>query len=253
MKDQVDQTQDFHNAIKRRSRRAVRAFRAVAAGFVPRSCPICGYHGMFTPFGHPPRIDAQCAKCSSLERHRMLKLLLDRSGIIAADHSVLHFAPEWHVRGFLRDLCGRYVTADLMRDGMDLRLDIEAMDLPDDAFDRIVCFQVLEHVDDAKGLAEMFRVLAPGGVALLNTPVIEGWDRTYENDAIDGKRERLLHFGQGDHVRYYGRDIRDRISAAGFDCEEFCAEEPDVRIFGLWRGERIFLARKPGGSAAKTA
>jgi ubiquinone/menaquinone biosynthesis C-methylase UbiE len=34
---------------------------------------------------------------------------------------------------------------------------------------------VLEHVDDAKALGEIYRVLKPGGVALIMLPVIEGW------------------------------------------------------------------------------
>lgn len=244
-----DRSADFEASITRRRRQAVRAFRAMAGGFVPRQCPMCGYYGNFTPFGHPPRIDAQCAKCGSLERHRMLKILQDRVGIIGADNRVLHFAPERHVRKFLSQACAAYVTADLMRADVDLKLNIEAMELDDNSFERIVCFQVLEHVDDHKALAEMYRVLAPGGIALLNTPVVEGWDKTYENDEINGTQDRLLHFGQGDHVRFFGRDIRDRIKLAGFECDEFCAEEPDVKDFGLWRGERVFLAKKPAKSA----
>jgi 2-polyprenyl-3-methyl-5-hydroxy-6-metoxy-1,4-benzoquinol methylase len=43
--------------------------------------------------------------------------------------------------------------------------------LEDDKFDVIVSFQVIEHIkEDKKFISEMYRVLKPGGVALLTTP-----------------------------------------------------------------------------------
>lgn len=228
-----------------RVRKAVRIFPRRAAGFHPRTCPLCDYHGAFTVYGFPIRFDAQCARCGARERHRLVKLVLERTGVIGPAHSVLHFAPEPQLAETIRARAGTYTTADLMRPRVDLRLDIERLDLPDACFDRIVCCQVLDHVDDRRALAEMFRLLRPGGAALLNTPVIEGWDRTYENPDDDGAEMCLVHFGRADHVRDYGRDIRDRIAAAGFSLEEFVSEEPDVLRFGVWRGERVFLAWKP--------
>ena len=243
--DPEDQSAEFADVIAHRQRRAVRQFRANVGGRHPRHCPICGYYGTFTPFGLQPRFDAHCAKCGSLERHRLMMLLMLRTGIIGPSHRVLHFAPERGLRGAISARAGEYLTADLTRRNVDRNLDIEAIDLEDESFDRIVCFQVLEHVDDRKALAEMFRVLKPGGVALLNTPVIEGWDKTYEDDSITDPKMRLLHFGQADHRRFFGRDIRERMTGAGFELEEFVSEEPDVTTYGLVRGERIFLARKP--------
>lgn len=240
-----DQSDEFADVIARRQRDAVRAFRRNVGGRHPRHCPICGYYGTFTPFGLQPRFDAHCAKCGSLERHRLVMLLLQRTGIIGPGHRVLHFAPERGLRGAIGERAGEYVTADLTRRNVDVNLDIEAIDLADESFDRIVCCQVLEHVDDRKALAEMFRILKPGGVALLNTPVIEGWEETYEDDDITDPEMRTLHFGQSDHRRFFGRDIRERMTEAGFVLEEFVAEEPDVTTYGLARGERIFLARRP--------
>ena len=91
----------------------------------------------------------------------------------------------------------------------------------------------------------MFRLLRPGGRAILMTPIVEGWARSYENPAARTAADRLLHFGQADHVRIYGRDLRDRIRAAGFDLMEYTAVEPDVRVYGLMRGETVFLATRP--------
>lgn len=46
--------------------------------------------------------------------------------------------------------------------------------LPDDSFDSIVTFQVIEHIkNDGLFINEMWRVLRPGGIALLTTPNIK--------------------------------------------------------------------------------
>jgi ubiquinone/menaquinone biosynthesis C-methylase UbiE len=124
-------------------------------------------------------------------------------------------------------------------------LDIEAMALADQSQNCIVCSHVLEHVDDKKALAEIYRVLSPGGVALIMLPVIEGWATTYENPKVRTPEERMRHYGQADHVRYYGADVRGRIRAAGFQLEEFTAEGEDVLTYALQRGEKLFIARRP--------
>ena len=78
-----------------------------------------------------------------------------------------------------------------------------------------------------------------------STPICEGWAETYENPEVSTREDRIVHFGQGDHVRLYGRDLRTRIRAAGFELTEFTAVEPDVLTYGLMRGETLFIAEKP--------
>lgn len=47
-----------------------------------------------------------------------------------------------------------------------------ALPFPDDSFDAVLAFEVIEHVDDDIGLlAEMGRVSRPGGMLILSTPV----------------------------------------------------------------------------------
>ncbi len=86
-------------------------------------------------------------------------------------------------------------------------------------------------------------MLSARGVAVLMVPIVEGWRETYENPEIADPAGRTLHFGQRDHVRYYGADFRDRVRNAGFALEEFTAVEPHVARHGLNRGEKIFIAR----------
>src|SRR3546814_3339094 len=45
-----------------------------------RECPICGHRGRFWSHGTPPRGEAMCPRCLSLERHRLMHLLIDRHG-----------------------------------------------------------------------------------------------------------------------------------------------------------------------------
>lgn len=88
------------------------------------------------------------------------------------------------------------------------------------------------------------RVLAPGGRLIVTVPVVEGWAETYEDDAISIPCERDLYFGQNDHLRFYGADLRDRFRDAGFATQEYTAVEPDVSRHGLIRGEKIFIGIK---------
>jgi SAM-dependent methyltransferase len=219
-------------------------------GIYPRECPCCGYRGLFRARGYPPRYDAQCPSCGSAERHRLFKLWLDQSSeTINQNTSVLHFAPEPIIRKLIKSKGVRYTSADINPKLADLVLNIEEIEQEEKSFDLIICLHVLEHVNDEKALAELFRILRPGGLVIIMTPVIEGWAETYENATVETTSERELHFGQYDHVRYFGSDIRQRIRAAHFELDEYRAVEPHVSRYGLMRGEAVFIARRPAGPA----
>lgn len=211
---------------------------------VPRECPVCGHSGLFNPTGWPIRLEAACPGCGSLERHRLLALWIAANPVELDGKEILHFAAESFSTRTIGGKAARYVTADIAP-GRDLVLDIERLELPDSCFDVVINSHVLEHVDDGKALREIHRVLRPGGLAITMIPLIEGWDSTYENPEIVSPEEREAHFGQADHVRYFGADFRMRASAAGFRVGEHTAEEPEVARYGLLRGEKVFLLRKP--------
>jgi SAM-dependent methyltransferase len=210
-------------------------------------CPCCGYVGRFRSFGSDARPGAECPACGSLERHRLLRLAVSR-GVVSFDgRRILHFAPEEAVTAEVRKArTVAYETADLVPGRAMVTLDIEHIDRPGEAYDLIICSHVLEHVDDRKALAEMFRILAPGGLLVALVPVIEGWPATYEDGSKVSAEERQLYFGQGDHVRLYGADFRDRVRAAGFVLDEFTADGKDSAEYSLQRGDKVFLATKPG-------
>jgi SAM-dependent methyltransferase len=132
---------------------------------------------------------------------------------------VLHIAPERYVAARIwQNAPLSYVQGDL-RPRKPRVQTIDACDiaLADASVDVVICNHVLEHVeDDARALAEIHRVLAPGGVAVLQTPYSAFLRRGLSDEAINTPELRAEYYGQFDHVRVYGRDLPDVISAAGF-------------------------------------
>ena len=217
-----------------------------AARRLKRTCPICGYHGVFISVGRPPRWDARCLACGSRERHRLTHLWrIEGGGDRLAGKRILHFAPEKVV---LRQMRGNplYETADLHQKGVTHQLDITALPFADGTYDVVMAHHVLEHIDDdTRAMAELFRVLKPGGLAVLSVPLNGTRAATYENPAVTDPIGRSAHFSAPDHRRLYGRDFADRLAAAGFVPEVFRASPEDEVRYGLLRDEWITIARKP--------
>lgn len=207
----------------------------------PRTCPLCSFHGEFRHAGRPPRLDALCPRCGSMERHRLQWLYLRDAALQAP---VIHAAPEACLASRLRERFGtEYRTSDLYAPA-DLKLDLEGLALEDGSVGTFLCNHVLEHVDDRKALAELHRTLKPGGKLVCSVPMVYGWARTYEDPAITEPHARELHFGQDDHVRFYGRDFVTRLLEAGFEVEEHTAEGPDCVTYGLLRGEKFHVCTR---------
>ena len=204
-------------------------------------CPLCGFLGYFSAFGSPPRWNAQCPGCGSLERHRHLALVLRD---MRPSGTLLHFAPEDCIAALLKSLQIQYVSADLYSSKVDLHLNIEAIDLPDEQFDTIVCSHVLEHVNDRIALLQLHRILKRNGILIAMVPIIEGCPATYEDDSIKSPDEREIHFGQNDHLRVYGADFIQRLTDAGFDAEVHTAFGKVCLRYGLPMGDKIFICRK---------
>jgi SAM-dependent methyltransferase len=217
-------------------------------------CPVCGSRfRRFKPDWN--RADAICWRCGAHERHRAVALLFrERPELLARPASLLHFAPESCFRFIPRPPTLRYVTADLDTAKGDLVLDVRALDLPDAAFGAIVCSHVLEHVDDDRAaLAELRRVVAPGGWVLLMVPQDLDRAETYEDPSIADPDARREAFWQHDHVRLYGRDFAGRVAAAGFAVETVVMSDalgPDgTRRHGLIPVDLIHLCRPmPSGT-----
>ena len=211
---------------------------------VKKECPCCCYKGKFDTFGNPPRYGAKCPFCGSLERHRLFVLKNQEENFFLGK-KVIHFAPEKILTQIiLKSSPKQYLTGDLTPGRADCVLNIEHIEQPNQSWDVVMCSHVLEHVDDKVALTELHRILKPDGLLLLMVPIINGWEKTYENPMIQSPHDRQKHFGRYDHVRYYGNDFRNRIKKAGFDMKEFTADGPQSVKYGLMRGDKVFMCYK---------
>ncbi len=101
-------------------------------------------------------------------------------------------------------------TADAGGQGHVVAGDGLALPFPDGCFDKIVAAEVLEHVpDDAGALAELARVLRPGGAIAVTVP---RWFPELVNWALS----KEYHNVPGGHVRIYRQaQLRRRLRRAG--------------------------------------
>jgi SAM-dependent methyltransferase len=218
-------------------------------------CPCCGGHfRAFRPRSGRP--DARCPRCNSYERHRVLWLWLrDSAGILDAQLDVLHIAPETFFESRLREQPNlSYTGGDLFPIGDQVRVDLNDIQFSDGSFDVVICNHVLDEIpDDRRAIAEIHRVLRPGGRLITQTPVEPGRETTFEDPTLSAEERRRV-FHTADDVRIYGRDFLDRLAEPGFDVTviDYVAEldEATVKRYalaeegGLSNGSDIHLAVK---------
>ncbi len=82
-----------------------------------------------------------------------------------------------------------------------VQADADSLPLGDATVDLITALDVLEHVDDRAALAEIRRVLRPGGVAVLTVPALQ-WLWSYRDEDA------------GHRLRYGRRELQARLAAA---------------------------------------
>lgn len=141
----------------------------------------------------------------------------------------------------------RYSEFGQRKPGVEFQ-DLHALSYADASFDLLVTSDTLEHVPDVdRALAEILRVLKPGGAHVFTTPVV--WDRPTRQRARleDGKVVNLLapshHGGPGsgaeDFLVFYefGADFPDLCTRAGFELE-IRGDEANPAL-------AAFIARRP--------
>ena len=199
------------------------------------------------PYGYKKqRPNALSPSTLSLERHRLMWLYLkEETDFFTKDNqqNVLHIAPEQcFYKRFRKQKNLDYLTSDLDSPLADVRADICNLPFEDNEFDVIFCNHVLEHIpDDKKAMAELYRVMKPGGWGIFQVPQDINRKETFEDDSITNKEERTRIFGQYDHVRVYGLDYFDRLREAGFTVKEIDYTKkiaPDLlERYALQKGE----------------
>ncbi|MFC7357684.1 class I SAM-dependent methyltransferase [Jejudonia soesokkakensis] len=206
----------------------------------------------FLPYGYENvRENVLSPSTLSLERHRLFWLYLtNETDFFSASKKLLHFAPEQaFLKRFRKLQHVDYTTTDLNSPIADVKADICKLPFKDNSFDIIFCNHVLEHIpDDTKAMQELYRVLAPGGMAILQVPLENDRAKTFEDDTITDPKERAAIFGQYDHVRIYGMDYFDKLRSVGFTVEavDYTAtlSEEKINEYRLAKGELLPVCRK---------
>ncbi len=204
-------------------------------------CNICEFNlSRFVDMGD---FGLLCPNCGSLPRTRRLWSLIKDD---FAGKKILHFSPPKNIRNKISGIESvEYVTTDYAEEfESDLSLDITNIDIEDNSFDLIICYHVLEHIqNDEKAMSELFRILNRGGLCFIQTPFIEG--EIYEDANIRSNEERKKYFGQEDHVRIYSANgLKQRLEQVGFHVEIRHFKEKNENLYGFGENETVLICQK---------
>lgn len=90
----------------------------------------------------------------------------------------------------------------------------DALDMPfeDGSFDRVIAAEIFEHLPhDTAGMAELYRVLRPGGIAVVTVP-------SWLPERLCWALSEEYHTVEGGHVRIYTRvELEAKLKATGFE------------------------------------
>lgn len=224
-------------------------------------CPLCNSKfNEFAPFGLVKRENAKCHNCGSLERHRLLwKYLNEKTNLFNFNTKIrlLHFAPEksfYDIFSKKKNIdyipCDLYPRKYAYNGNVKITMaDITNIPFEENYFDVVLCNHVLEHIlDDRRAMAELYRVMKKGAWGIFQVPIDYKRNVTYEDFTILTPEEREKAFGQNDHVRWYGRDYKNRLEKVGFDVKEddYVKTFPTAELikFGFLASELIYFCRK---------
>lgn len=234
-------------------------------------CLICNHRlGVFLPYRRGQRSvpllmhtlevvgsdveNFECPWCGAHDRERHLLMYMRATSLFEtiSKISILHFAPE---RGLSRLISAtipvHYIKCDLYPQTSDIeKINILSIPYPEESFDLVIANHVLEHVaNDLAALAEVYRVLKPGGYAILQTPYSTKLHYTWSDPGIDTDKARLQAYGQEDHARLFGRDIFERFRSVGLESyvstHNQLLQEYDPGKYGVNEKEPFFLFRRP--------
>ena len=122
---------------------------------------------------------------------RLWKLIAEK--YLRSNIQILDFSPSRSLFRKWKEVTNvKHIASDLSGDFIaDVSYDITQIPEKDAQFDLIICYHILEHVVDDGEI--------------------------YEDYAITSESERLIHFGQEDHVRIYSVDgLKKRLESVGF-------------------------------------
>ena len=206
----------FLLVLERRFREVRRKYASFLYAGKSVYCPICDQ--TFRKFKSAGRMkyrrpNAVCPKCAGRERDRVMhRFFAEKKEILQRKHCrVLHIAPESCIVPNLLELATQhYVSGDLVREDVHVQFDVQALPFPDESFEVVYCSHVLQAVEnDDKSLAEIQRVLAHNGWAMINVPC-----RGLETREFRAGGD---HEAPADFIRIYGTDFTEKLVEKGFN------------------------------------
>ncbi|HEX5365250.1 MAG TPA: class I SAM-dependent methyltransferase, partial [Acidimicrobiales bacterium] len=180
-------------------------------------CNVCRWQGeRFVGRQHVEL--SQCPACGSNGRDRFLHLCLVERVALHPALRVIECSPrlgDAYRAAMSTWFFYRTSDYDLRAHAGNLHLDLQAIDLPDASLDVVLCAHVLEHVPDTdRALAELRRVVAPGGHLLLQVPVLQARTAPPTEPEFHGDRTPVFW--------RFGFDLTARLRAHGFDTALLC-------------------------------
>lgn len=188
--------------------------------------------------------DRLCPRCGSLQRTRRLWQILN-DGLMDDRSRILDFSPSRSLFRLMKNK-PHYISSDFAGEFLSaVSFDITKIDTKSESFDLVICYHILEHIeDDLEAMAELFRVLKKGGHALIQTPFKKG--EIYEDDTIVAPEQREIHFGQFDHVRIYSIEgLKERLENAGFKVTPRHFTPDRDNLHGFNTDETVLICERP--------
>lgn len=185
-------------------------------------CPVCEHSvAQFLPHGNPPKADILCPICRSKACHRLAwAWFRQNSNMFRSGGAFVHIAPEVQLGKYLSRRCRKAKMKYLHGDITDSQhpLDIMNLRLSSNSVDVLFACHVLNMVsDDVVALKEIYRVVKPGGVAILPVPIHSDVSQTIEAAADSPQTDRQTLFNDSLMFRKYaGDDYLQRLTSIGF-------------------------------------
>lgn len=228
-------------------------------------CPCCRSQTTFRALRSWLRDYYLCRSCGSIPRQRHLQAVLDTNFVGWEQLSIHESSPssdfirrhasDYSFSYYLPDVPGGRESADGIRSE-----NLERLQFPAGSFDLFVTQDVLEHVfDPARVIAEINRVLRPGGAHIFTTPKHLSLPQTRQRARAetDGTITHLLE------AEYHGNPIGDGRALVtydyGLDVEHLLSTwaKSSVEVFHTVDRSRgldaefneVFVIRKPPAPA----
>lgn len=205
--------------------------------------------------GH--RKNSLCPRCFSIDRDRLAYLFfkIKHEEIFSKEFKLLHISPEASLKSLFNSLpnidytIGRNYRNNYYYRNERIQMNLFNLHYPDNEFDIIVCNHVLEHVNDDKlAMSEIFRVLKPGGFAILQVPYSNSIDETIDDEYLILPEHKEKYFPKYEKVRIYAKDYPEKLKTAGFTVSRFNPAnektEIDISKYAVNPEEDLFVGYK---------